>query len=441
MRVGLVVAVFVWGSVLGHAQMPAGAHSVDDHSREDAVNQQIAEAETALEHGDYSGAVAKLKVLAAARPKDARVLYDLGFAEDHSGDEDGAAKAYAGAIAADGSLAEPKVALGLLNARAGRAKEAHEELLAAANDASASPELRGRAFRALANLDEGDNPITANDELLQALKLTNETPADVLQSGVLAELMGEPALAEAAFRRALTETPGDAEATAGLAHVLMQQKKLGEADAVIAEGLKAHPGDPRLVAQAATVYAAEGKASEAIPLLEGLRKSDSGFAGNAEMTRVLAHLYESQNDESSAERLYAELVSKMPNDPSLLDDLGSAQVRLGQYAEAEKTLTKAFGMRKEFDDDEVWGVTAEHLAFAASKNNDPSLTLRALTARATVLPNSPASLFLEATAHDTLHQTKEARESYKAFLAVAGGKFPDQEFEARHRLVALEHMK
>jgi hypothetical protein len=50
-------------------------------------------------------------------------------------------------------------------------------------------------------------------------------------------------------------------------------------------------------------------------------------------------------------------------------------------------------------------------------------------------------LFLEATAHDTLHQTKEARESYKAFLAVAGGKFPDQEFEARHRLVTLEHMK
>jgi len=69
------------------------------------------------------------------------------------------------------------------------------------------------------------------------------------------------------------------------------------------------------------------------------------------------------------------------------------------------------------------------------------MTLRALAARATVLPNSPASLFLEATAHDTLHQTKEARESYKAFLAVAGGKFPDQEFEARHRLVALEHMK
>jgi hypothetical protein len=98
-------------------------------------------------------------------------------------------------------------------------------------------------------------------------------------------------------------------------------------------------------------------------------------------------------------------------------------------------------MRKEFDDDDLWGETAEHLAFAASRNNDPKTVLQALAARATVLPNSPSSLFLEATAHDTLHQTKEAVESYKAFLAVAGGKYPDQEFEARHRLVALEHMK
>jgi tetratricopeptide (TPR) repeat protein len=441
LKVWVLGSAMAVSCLLGHAQMPAGAHSVDDHSRENAINQQIADAETALEHGDYAGAATKLKALAVARPKDGRVLYDLGFAEDHSGDEDGAAKAYAGAIAADDSLAEAKVSLGLLNARAGRTKAAHEELLAAANQSSATAELRGRAFRALANLDEGENPIVANDELLEALKLTPETPADVLMSAVLAEQMGEPALAETAFRKALKATPGDPEATAGLAHVLQLQKKSAEADTVVTEGLQEHPGDPRLVAQAATIYAAEGKAAQAIPMLEALRKQDPAFAGNAEMTRVLAHLYESQNDEVTAETLYVKLLAQLPGDPSVLDDLGSAQVRLGRYAEAEKSLAKAFGMRKEFDDDDLWGETAEHLAFAASRNNDPKITLQALAARAIVLPNTPASLFLEATAHDTLHEVKQARESYKAFLAVADGKFPDQEFEARHRLVALEHMK
>jgi hypothetical protein len=61
-----------------------------------------------------------------------------------------------------------------------------------------------------------------------------------------------------------------------------------------------------------------------------------------------------------------------------------------------------------------------------------------LKERSTVLPDSASSLFLEATARDSLKQRKEAIVAYKAFLAAAAGKFPDEEFEARHRLIALE---
>jgi hypothetical protein len=50
-------------------------------------------------------------------------------------------------------------------------------------------------------------------------------------------------------------------------------------------------------------------------------------------------------------------------------------------------------------------------------------------------------LFLEATAHDKLHQFKQATDLYKQFLSVANGNFPDEEWEARHRLIALEHAK
>jgi Flp pilus assembly protein TadD len=436
-----VTAVLLVAGVAAAQEMPAGARSVDDHSREDAQRAQIVDAESSLEHGDFVEAEKKLKELATSLPKNARVLYDLGYAEDHNDENDAAISAYLKAIEADGSLAEPKVALGLLYARTGDAKDAHKVLLEAANMSSAAPEMRGRAMRALASLDEGENPVAAQEELLAALKLTPETPSDVLLGAVLAEQMGEPALAETAYRRALTQMPGDPEVTAGLAHVLLQQKKTAEADKLVTDGLVQHPGDPRLVAQAVPIYMAAGKGAQAIPMIEDLRKSDAMFAANAEMTRVLAHLYESQNDEANAERLYAVLAAQAPGDPTLLDDLGSAQVRLKQYPEAQKTLAQAYAMRKEFDDDDAWGETAEHLAFAASHNNDPKTVLQTLAARATVLPNSPSSLFLEATAHDTLHQVKEARESYKAFLAVAGGKYPDQEFEARHRLVALEHMK
>jgi len=423
------------------AQLPAGTRSVDDHSREDALTKQIHEAESSLEKQDYKGAETTLKALAAANPKDGRILYDLGFAEERNGEEDAAAEAYKASAAAIPGFAEPKIALGLLDARAGRTDAAHGELLEVANSSSAAPTLRARAYRALAHLDESQHPEFAREELLAALKLSPETPDDVLTGAELAERSGDAADAEAAYRRALTLLPDDVDASAGLAHVLQQQGKLADADAVLAGALKDHPNDVRLVAQATSLYAAEGKESEAIPLLEQLRAADPKIAADPDTTRLLARLDYMNGDSAAAEALYTGLLTARPNDPVLLDALGSAQVKQGRDAEAEATLVKAVALRAEFHDDNAWGETAGHLAFAASKNHDPKTCLQALEARATVLPNSPTSLFLQATALDTLHQSKEAAKAYRAFLALSGGKFPDQEFEAKHRLIALEHMK
>jgi Flp pilus assembly protein TadD len=431
-------ALFIGSAV---AQIPAGARSVDDHSREDAVNQQISEAESALEKQDYKGAEATLRALATASPKDGRVLYDLGFAEERNGEEADAAKAYTASIAVSPGFAEPKIALGLLDARSGRTEAAHRELLDVANLSTAASALRARALRALAHLDESSQPEAAREELLAALKLTAETPEDVLTGAELAERAGDAADAETAYRRALKLQPDDVNATAGLAHVLQQQGKLVDADAVLSGALKEHPNDARLVAQAATLYAAEGKEAQAIPLLEQLRTADPKIAADPNTTLLLARLYYLNGDNAASEKLYTSLLIATPTDPVLLDALGSAQVKQGRNAEAEATLVKAVALRAEFHDDQAWAEAVGHLAFAASKNNDPKTCLQALVARATVLPNSPTSLFLEAKSHDSLHQSKEAAKAYRAFLALAGGKFPDQEFEARHRLVALEHVR
>jgi Flp pilus assembly protein TadD len=229
--------------------MPAGAHSVDDHSREQAVNAQIDAAEAAMEQGDFKSAEEKLKPLAAARPKDARVQYDLGFAQERNAEAEEAAKSYAAAIEADGTLAEPRLALGILDAREGHSEAAHRELAAVANLATASAEMRGRALRAMARLDETSNPDQARDELIAAVKLTGETPADVAIGAEMAVDAGDPADAEMAFRRALKLTPGDVDAAAGLAHTLELQKKLAEAEAVLNDALKLHADDPRLISQ------------------------------------------------------------------------------------------------------------------------------------------------------------------------------------------------
>jgi cytochrome c-type biogenesis protein CcmH/NrfG len=78
------------------------------------------------------------------------------------------------------------------------------------------------------------------------------------------------------------------------------------------------------------------------------------------------------------------------------------------------------------------------LAFAAFRTNRPDVTLHALTMRSRTLPEVPATLFLWAQAYDTLHQKQQAAAYYHRFLEAAGGKFPNQEWQARQRLQILE---
>jgi hypothetical protein len=66
------------------------------------------------------------------------------------------------------------------------------------------------------------------------------------------------------------------------------------------------------------------------------------------------------------------------------------------------------------------------------------LTLKALDYRAKFLPEGPATYFLRATTYDNLKAVPQAVEYYQRFLAADAGKLPDQEWQARHRLMALD---
>jgi tetratricopeptide (TPR) repeat protein len=433
----VMFSTLVLESIPARAQLPPGT---TDTTQPQSQKQDplLTQANEALDKHDYPTALKLLTTLTEKSSNDAHLLYDLASTQDALDQTSAAEATYRRAIAADPKYFDPHLALGLLLARTGKLPQAHAELLQATTLTPDNTLLKAHAYRALARIDQTANPADASDELLQALKLSPETPDDILLSGELAEASGDSAVAEAAYRRLLAADPQNHDATAALTHLLLHQQKPDQAETLLTDALAKDPDNPTLNAQLASLYDKQGKTAQAIPIVQKLH---TAHPDDSALTRLLARLYARNQQYDEAELLYAALVAGSPKDPILLDDQADALIHLKHYAEAEALLKRAVADAAAFPSKDDLGSAASHLAFAASANNDPSVTLQALALRATVLANSPSSLFLAATAHDKLHHTKQAIDLYKQFLSVANEQFPDEEWEARHRLVTLEHMK
>ena len=82
-----------------------------------------------------------------------------------------------------------------------------------------------------------------------------------------------------------------------------------------------------------------------------------------------------------------------------------------------------------------------NLATVAAENQHYPLALKALDVRSQLLPENAGTYFLRATSYDHLRDFKRASENYHLFLDNDGGKAPNQEWQARHRLIAIEPKK
>ncbi len=411
----------------------------DVHTQPAPQSAQRQQANAALEAHDFERALKLLTPLAEASPKDARLLYDLGSAQDALDQASAAEQSYRAAIADDPTFAEPHVALGLLLARAGRFDEAHVTFLGATKLTASDAALRARAWRALARLDAKSHPADASAELLEALKLSPESPEDTLLTAQLAQATpGNSADAEAAYRHLLATRPDDPAAAAALAHLLLTQKRPAEAEPILAAALAAHPGDPALTAQLASLDRAQGKLPEAIALVEQLHQAQPQ---DPNISRLLADLYLDAGADSKAEPLLTRLGAQDPKNTDLAEDRARALVHLKRFPEAQAVLAPLVAQPALFPTPADLGQMAGELAFVCSQNNDPNGALHAVDVRATVLPTSVSILFLTAISQDKLHHVKLAQQAYKEFLAASNGSNPDEEFEAQHRLVALQHAR
>lgn len=427
--------IFVFSALLfvttavARAQVPGG-QEVSPLPSNSTPAQPVVDAEALIAKSDWKGAQDKLTPWLTANPNDARALFDAGYAADALNQADDAIALYRRAVTADPKSFEAHLSLGLLLARQNKQVEAHSELVAATklDPGPSGPVLKARAWRALAQIDRANDPTEASDDLLEALKITPETPDDTWLAADLADVAGQFEASEAAYRRLLAKDPKSMTATTGLSHVLMERHDYPGAETLIRTALQQSPNDPGLNAQLATVLVAQDKA-EALPLLHKLHEA---HPDDASITRMLAEVSAEAGDAAGSDRLYLSLLAAHPDDPALIVAHAQNLTRQTKYVEALAAFTKASQLDP--NNPNAWS----GIAFAASKTGQPSVTLNALSMRSKFLPEVPSTYFLWATSYDTLHRKAEAVSYYHQFLQAAAGKYPDQEWQAKQRLHLLE---
>jgi len=387
----------------------------------------LAGAEALLQKQQYAEAAEKLEVIVGRHANNPQAWFDLGFAQSHLDKLQDAAATYRKAVDLAPTWFEANLNLGIALAKAGNTAAAVPVLKHAVElkPSTGGQQALGRAWLALAHAQEDTAPkeaIAAYEKA--ATMLPGDSDLDV-NVGNLLEKTGDLAGAEQSFRQAAEM--GNAAGISRVINLLGKQKRYDEAAVWLQKYVAQNPQNSRARLELARLLASQDKPQDAIAVLQPV----SGAADPA-INRELGDLYRETRQFALAAPLYQQLLAANPNDPDLHLGLGISLLYQLKYAEAEQELLKTVKLKADYAE------AYDRLADAARENKHYGLALQALDARAKFLPENPKTYFIRATSYDNLRMTKQAMTYYKKFLEVAGGKYPDQEFEARHRLKALQ---
>ena len=419
----------------------AQTHTTVRHRKELIVDQppEIAQAEYAIQKNDFAGAETLLKKAVESDPanKDAawryQAWFDLGFVLNRLGRTDDSIAAYRKSVAAKPDVFESNLNLGLMLARA-HDPEAEKYLRAATTlkPTAHVEEGQARAWLSLAHLVENREPEKALEAYRKAAALTPSDPEPHLSAGLLDERQKQFSDAEAEYKQVLALDPKSTEAAIGLTNIYMKSGRLADAEPLLRRLAAERPDDAGLHVQLGRVLAAQGKKDDAITEFQAALKLSPK---DADAQRDLAELQLQSGKSADTEKIYRDLVTAHPEDAEAHGQLGQLLLKEKNFPEAEREFMTAVKLKPDMG--EAYG----GLAVAAVENKNYQLAIRALDVRDKLLPKIPIGYFLRASALDHLQDYKQASQYYHLFLDAAGGKYPDEEWKARHRLVAIEPKK
>jgi tetratricopeptide (TPR) repeat protein len=394
---------------------------------------ELTQAEAAIEKKDYAAAEALLQKVVVAQPANYQAWFDLGFVYNALGRPDDSIAAYRKSVSAKPDVFESNLNLGLMLAK--NKQTGAEDFLRAATKLKPTAHVdqgRATAWLALAHLLEEPDPNAAIEAYKQASTLQPKDLEAHLSVGQLYEAQNKFAEAEQEYKLALGIDPSSSDAVVGLANVYMRGRRFPEAEDYLRKVIVQRPNDAAAHIQLGRILAADQKYDDAIAELQTSLKL---APNNAAAQRDLADVYMSGAKYAEAEGAYRTLLATQPNDPELHHQLGQSLMKVKKFGDAEQEFLATVKLKPD------WGAAYGDLAVAANENQNYALAIKALDMRSKFLPEIPVGYFLRATAYDHLRDFHQAAANYHLFLQVANGKYPDQEWQARHRLITIEPKK
>ena len=394
---------------------------------------ELTQAEAAIEKQNYAAAESLLHKFLEHDATSYVGWFDLGFVENALGNVDASIAAYRKSVAAKPDVFESNLNLGLQLAKTGQ-PDAEEFLRAATHLKPTSHVEEGqyRAWLALGQTLEKTKPEEALGALRKAAEFQPKEAEPHFAAGMLLEQEDKFADAEQEYQRALELDPGSGDAVMGLANIYMRGRRFPEAEDYLRKLLAQNVDSAAVEIQLGRVLAAEGKNDDAIA---AMRAGIKLAPGDEAARRDLAELYTTAGKNDLAEAEYRGLMALHPNDAELHRRLGQALLREKKSKDAQQEFLTAVKLKPDLG--EAYG----DLAFAAGENENYELAIKALDVRSKLLPENAVTYFLRASAYDHLRQFKPAAANYHLFLNTANGKYPDYEWKAKHRLIAIEPKK
>ncbi len=338
-----------------------------------------------LRMGQVREAAKSVKDISASSENDAKLLNAIGLAAIQQGSPDLGVELLQRTVQAHPKDALARGRLGLARAAAGEYQTGIEDLEQALR---LNPNLDvAQAMLALNYLRVGD----PDKALLSAHRLQERQPRQpdgFTLAGLAHAFKKEFPEAKAAFNKALTIQPGDPNASANLATLVLREGNRDQARHLLEDVLKKHPEHVQTILKLADIDLQAGKPDAAEKRLkDALVKFPAALA----LRLSLARLYLAQRKPAMALELTDKIQGEQPNNPIVLEIHGIAQLQTGR----------------------------------------PDLAVISLEKAAKVAPNSPGSHFQLALAYEQLNNLARASQELQIAQKLAPNFGPAQFVQAR----------